>query len=355
MPPILIKNGRVWNGYCFTESDVLVEEGKVFKIAKDLDIPKGFVFEAAGMTVLPGLVDTHVHFSGPEPDRYGFNAEMSCLPFGVTAAADAGGAHADRYLADNYLVKNVTFIRVPIKDDAPDFTYTERKLALYDGNVIGLKVYFDTEKPGVRSSRPLQKICEYAKEHGFKLMVHCSDAPVPMAEYLPLLSPGDILTHAFHGASHNAQEDDFAALTEAQRRGVVVDTGFAGHVNTGLSLFKKAISKGILPDTISTDITRASAYHRGGRYGLPMCMSMARAAGMEETDIFRAVTSTPAKALGKEGTWGILKEGHTADIAVLEYGSEGFSLTDRFGGSLKSDYGYRCKLTVANGIIVWRD
>ncbi len=355
MVPILIKNGRIWDGNCFIYGDILVGNGIIEKIGNSVSNSKAFVFDAAGMTVLPGLVDTHVHFCGPEPDLYGINAEMACLPFGVTAAADAGGAHADRKLVDNYGVKNVTFVTVPIKDDTPDFCFAEKRLELYGENAIGLKVYFDTNKPDVRSNRPLATICEYAKTHNLKVMVHCSNSPTAMAEYLPLLSPGDILTHAFHGAPHDAQEDDFASLKEAQTRGVIIDSGFAGHIHTGLDVFKNAISNGILPDTISTDITRASAYKRGGRYGLTMCMSMARTAGMDEEYIFRAVTSTPAKALGKEGVWGVLKEGHCADIAVLEYTKEGFALKDRFGGSLKSDHGYRCKLTLADGVVVWRD
>lgn len=355
MRSILIKNGRIWDGERFFSSDILLENGIVSKIGTSINCPKAFIYDATGMIVSAGLVDTHAHFLGPEPDLYGINPEMSCLPFGVTAAADAGGAHANRELADNCYVKNVTFVTVPIKDDKPDFAPAEKKLQLYGDNAIGLKVYFDTKKPDVRSSQPLAKICKYAKAHNLKVMVHCSDAPVSMAEYLPLLSAGDILTHAFTGTPHNAQEDDFAALIKAQKRGVIMDTGFAGHIHTGLSVFKSAIVGGILPDTISTDITRASAYHRGGRYGMTMCMSMARAAGMKEADIFRAVTSSPAKALGKEGQWGILKEGACADVAVLEYTNEGFSLEDRFGGSLKSDHGYRCKLTVADGVLVWRD
>ena len=355
MKSILVKNGRVWDGYKFSYNDILVVEGIVSKIGTDLDFPNALSFDASGMTVLPGLVDAHVHFCGPEPDQYGINPEMSCIPFGVTAAADAGGAHADLKLASNFLVKNVTFVRVPIKDDEPDFTFTEKRISLYGSNVVGLKVYFDTNKPDVRSNHPLKKICEYAQAHNMKVMVHCSNSPSSMTEYLPLLSPGDILTHAFHGTLHNAREDRFKALKEAQSRGIVIDTGFAGHIHTGLDVFKSAISEGIVPDTISTDITRASAYHRGGRYGLTMCMSMARAAGMTEEDIFRAVTSKPARVLGKENIWGVLKEGHCADITVLDYTTEGFTLQDRFGGSLNSDHGYRCKLTIANGIIVWRD
>ena len=120
-------------------------------------------------------------------------------------------------------------------------------------------------------------------------------------------------------------------------------------------VFRQAVALGILPDTISTDITRASAYKRGGRYGMTTCMSMARAAGMEETDIFRAVTQAPAKAAGMYGQWGCLEEGGTADIAVLSYEGEGFDLKDRVGNRLASNKGYRCKLCVSNGHVVYKD
>lgn len=355
MAAIQIKNGRIWDGNQFLNGDIRIDNGIIEKIGVIPEDPKAFTYDAAGYTVMPGLVDTHVHFTGTEADRYGINPEMSCIPFGVTAAADAGGAHANRELAERYLVKNVTFVTVPMVDNQPDFAPTEKKLALYRDNVIGLKVYFDTNNTPVRDITPLRQVCDYAQKRGLLVMVHCSNSPVPMAEILETLNPGDILTHAFHGGVHTAAEDNFAAMKRAKQRGVVIDAGFAGHIHTGLEVFCSAVKAGVYPDTISTDITRASAYMRGGRYGMTVCMSMARTAGMDEEAIFRAVTTTPAKALKKEGQWGVLREGSCADIAVLDYTNEGFELTDRFGGSLKSDRGYRCKLTIVNGEIVWRD
>ena len=37
MPRILIKNGKVWDGECFYYADVLVDAGKVFEIAENID------------------------------------------------------------------------------------------------------------------------------------------------------------------------------------------------------------------------------------------------------------------------------------------------------------------------------
>ena len=85
------------------------------------------------------------------------------------------------------------------------------------------------------------------------------------------------------------------------------------------------------------------------------CMSMARTAGMAEEDVFRAVTSAPAKALGKEDFWGCLREGGRADLAVFDATDEAFDFNDGAGNRLHDTKGYRCKLTVADGRIVYKD
>ena len=85
------------------------------------------------------------------------------------------------------------------------------------------------------------------------------------------------------------------------------------------------------------------------------CMSIARTAGMNEEDIFRMVTSNPAKALGKENEWGYLRVGRCADIAVLEYADEGFNMINKSGPQIQSEKGYRCVLTIADGEVVYKD
>lgn len=291
-------------------ADVLTRDRIIDKIATKIETEAGtYIFDASGMIVSAGLVDAHVHMEGPEADKYGINVEMSAIPFGVTAVADAGDAHGNGFLADNRLVKNVTFVGVTVRGNVVSFEKPEEKLPMYQDRIIGLKIYFDTNAANMWDIKPLQEVCDYASRHGLLVMVHCSNSPVPMDQILATLRPGDILTHAFHGGEHSAAADGYASMQAAKQRGVVIDAGFAGHIHTDFSVFRGAVQRGVLPHIISTDITRASAYKRGGRYGMTMCMSMARTAGMEEIDIFRAVTTTPAKVLRKEGQWGCLKEG----------------------------------------------
>lgn len=356
MAKYLIKNGTVWDGERFLAADVLTENDRVVAIQPNITEKVNYTFDAAGCIVSAGLVDAHVHVAGLEWDGYGINAEMCAIPFGVTAVADAGGAYANGEVAASWLVKNVTLPTADIVDDKADFSTTERKMELYGDQVAGIKVYFDTrEEGGVRSVAPLKEICAYARARSLPVMVHCTESPTAIAEIVDVLASGDILTHAFHGGAHTAAEDDYACLREAKTRGVIIDSGFAASAHTNFAVLRGAIANGLAPDTISTDITRGSAYRAGGRYGLTMCMSMARTAGMDEEAIFRAVTSTPAKALGKAGEWGSLKENSCADLAVLRYQNEPYSLKDADGNILSDDMGYRCILTMCNGVIVYRD
>ena len=83
-------------------------------------------------------------------------------------------------------------------------------------------------------------------------------------------------------------------------------------------------------------------------------MSIARAVGMDEADIFRAVTSSPARMFGKSQEWGSLQVGGKADIAVLKVCDEGINFQTKGGNNLESETGYRCMLTVADGEVVFR-
>ncbi len=354
MTRILIKNGRVWDGEQFYYADVLTEDGIIAQIGPDLQQEKpSYVYDAAGQTVTAGLVDCHMHMAGISSDVYGIQPELGCLPFGVTAAADAGANRGSHMLLAGMSVKNVVFADSVIANNHLNPTATRRHLALFGEKAIGIKLFFDAESERVWDITPLQEVCAFARERNLKVTVHCNHSPTPMVDIVETLAPGDILTHIFHGGENNCTENGFAALRLAKEKGVVLDAGFAGFVHTDFGVLRSAFAAGQFPDTISTDLTKSSAYKRGGRYGLTMCMSMARTAGMAEEDIFRAVTTAPARALGQ--SWGRLHEGGPADIAVLDYTNEPFRLTDRAGNTLENSQGYRCKLTVSNGVVLFRD
>lgn len=351
----MIKNGRVWNGETFLDADVLTKNNRVIAIFKNISEPVDFVYDAAGKIVSAGLVDAHMHMRGISCAAHGTPTEASCFSFGVTTAADAGAVNGSKDLLDSLMVKNRVFVPVEFTDNKPNLENIESRLFRKYGNkVVGIKVCFDTEQYDVRTIAPLKEVCNFAQKRRLKVMVHSTNSPVPMHEIAGVLCEGDILTHAFHGGKNNAAEDGLACIRLAKKRGVYVDVGMAGFVHTNFAVYKAAIQSGALPDIISTDLTRFSAFQRGGRYGMTMCMSIAKDLGMGETEIFKAVTATPARALGMERECGFLTVGGCADIVVLGYGDAPFSMTDQAGNRIEGKKGYQCYLTLSNGDVVWR-
>jgi len=80
--PILFQRVRVFDGVNVApEADVLIEGGKIRQIGTDLPAGDAKVFDGRGKTLLPGLIDAHVHVHGEATLE-------QALVFGVTTEFD---------------------------------------------------------------------------------------------------------------------------------------------------------------------------------------------------------------------------------------------------------------------------
>ena len=80
----LIKNARLVNEGEIFEADVLLNNDRIEKIAKDISDPNATVIDANGKYLLPGVIDDQVHFREPGLTHKGDIASES-------RAAIAGG------------------------------------------------------------------------------------------------------------------------------------------------------------------------------------------------------------------------------------------------------------------------
>lgn len=351
MESLLIQNGRVFDGQNFLFADVLMENGKIARIAPDIREKADRMIDASGQTVLPGLVDVHLHMQGISSPAWSIDAKKGCFPHGVTAAADASAAYGDKHTLENLGLQAGVFVITGTKEPF-SFDKARQRLEWYEDRVLGIKVCYDQKfDPTLADEKKLVAICEFAHSRGLPVVVHTANSPVPMDILLSVLAPGDIATHVLHGGRHHAGEDRFACLKKAKRRGIWLDSCICAGEHVDFALFGQAIAAGIYPDLMGTDLAEEIA-HRSGGYGLTTCMSAARVLGMPEEAIFRAVTGNAGKALGKN-TWGILKEGGPANIALLQWGEGHLDLSDRYGHRLVSKEAYCCRMTICNGRIVF--
>jgi dihydroorotase len=76
------------------------------------------------------------------------------------------------------------------------------------------------------------------------------------------MKSGDIVTHCYHGRAHGIMGQEkqliLKEVVEAQRYGIIFDCAH-GRSHFNFPMIEKALDQGFLPDTISTDLTFASA------------------------------------------------------------------------------------------------
>lgn len=353
MQKILLKAGKIFNGEDFIKADLLIENGVISAIG-DIDEKEAIEIDCTDSIITSGLVDIHTHFSEMGNKQFGYPAEMSTIPFGVTYAVDGGALHSNLAVLDNLLVETKVFVPIFVQDGDINYTALEQVLKSYGDRAIGIKIYFDATLNNGTTECVFEKACEYARKNGLKVMVHCSYSPVPMEKIVETLSTGDIVTHAYHGENSAIYENDYIAYKKAKEKGVIIDVGMAGSCHTDFEVLKNAIKFGYIPDVISTDITKFSAYVRGGIYGLPMCMSIARILGMAEEDVFKAVTINAAKAVNCEDNWFRIKVNDIATLSVIKWCENKIDIIDKAQNKVESTHGYACKLTIKNGQIIYR-
>jgi len=62
---MLIKQARIVNRGTITEGDILVKDGRIVKIARDISAPEAKIIDAKGQLAIPGIIDDQVHFREP--------------------------------------------------------------------------------------------------------------------------------------------------------------------------------------------------------------------------------------------------------------------------------------------------
>jgi dihydroorotase len=193
-----------------------------------------------------------------------------------------------------------------------------------------------------------------ARESNVRLMVHIGDPqwnvdPTITARLLPLLRADDLITHLYTGAPGkvlDANRNVLPELVDAQARGVVFDPAH-GRFNMSFEVAKRMMEQGILPDSISTDITKP------GRMSvvksMTHVMSKFLALGFSLNDVISMSTFVPAGFIGMQEDLGTLAEGTTADIAILSIEQGKWTYDDALGVSLAGEIALQPILTFKGG------
>ena len=345
---VLVKGGNVidpvqgLNGIF----DVSLRDGKVAEVGPSIkDNSSEEVFDASGLIVVPGLIDLHAHaFWGGS--TYGIDPDVSSLSKGVTTVLDAGSAGAwnfpsfrshiiNKNRTSIYALLNISTTGMVFSNDGElrdlrwlDLNYTVQEGLANKDCILGIKARLGRVQSGKNDKEALKISIEAAESIGGFVMIHIGNSNTPITQLIDMLRPGDVVTHSFHGFGDGTLDstiDVIQCMKEAQSRGIVIDVG---HGSGGFSFAaaERALSEGLLPTTISSDLHIKNV--TGPVFDLVTTMSKFIHLGMSVNEVIPRCTQFSAQTMGLSNI-GNLRVGSNGDLTVLRLEDGQFTLRDR--------------------------
>ena len=327
-----------------TIADVSVSGGVITAVGAGLvaSAPTGAeIIDVSGMLVTPGLIDLHVHIY-PGLGNFCVLPDQAGVERGVPIVVDGGtsgtatinlarqwlDASAPRTKVLGFLDPNVLYLathdfichQLESANDLRnlDMAAAVEALEAHPDFLVGFKV-----RACHVGDPTVSPFLEAAKEMAGErpIMVHLGRFPhtptIDTTSLLGALRGGDIITHAFRGASGVMDLDTrlpSAAFRDALDRGVQLDIG---HSATDFRFrdARRLLDAGIRPDTISTDLNIFNIDHPVG--SLAETMSKIWALGLDLHDVIAMATINSARAVHREDDYGTLDAGRPAEISVM--------------------------------------
>lgn len=356
-----ITGGKLWNGTAFTENPGLSRE-----LAGEAD--RKLTLEPEDL-ILPGVIDSHVHlWAPPSISRFGMDAEWLYAQ-GVVGAVEPGSfgcrnwAQASCYWTNAEKLRIKSFMHVlpdgfavfpPTNVSRPEEIDENEVAAAIQADttdtLLGVKIHLgflyykseETDRGQLRLARSI------ADKTGKRVLAHISGSTLDLQEVVSYLKPGDIVTHMYTGFEKNVFSGGSlsSAMLEAKKRGVIMDVGHAAK-HFSWDVFRKAYGQGLTFDTISTDLTVFSFHQPESNtlYDIYHLFSAFLEIGIDRDEVFRAVTTTPAKIYG-------LPLDIEKQTLILRRMESHLPLADGVGGKLELHTEYRPACFVDNGKLI---
>jgi dihydropyrimidinase len=185
----LITNGTIVTTEGEQEADILIEDGKIKNIGKNLEAGDAEVVDASGMLLMPGGIDVHTHldlpFFGTRCSDDFFTGHKAAAFGGTTSHIDfviqpIGGSLADglkdwRGKADGKASIDYGF-HMAITDLRDDVM--EEIPSMLDDGITSLKLFMAYKNVFMVDDATLFRALQVARDHGMLIMVHAENGDV---------------------------------------------------------------------------------------------------------------------------------------------------------------------------------
>ncbi|HOJ10809.1 MAG TPA: dihydroorotase [Clostridiales bacterium] len=422
---LLIKNGHVVDARTERNGifDILIDEGKIQEIGNGLDDASCDFIDASGKYILPGFVDAHCHLRDPgyeyKEDIESGSASAAKGGFTSIACMPNTNPPIDNQAVIKYILnkaKQEAYVNIYPIGTITKGQKGEELSEIGELKFAGAVAISDDGKPVMNPSL-MKKALQYASMFDITVISHCEDLDladegvmnegyqstimglkgIPSAAESVMVARELLLaeyTNTSIHIAHVSTEASVDLIRNAKRRGVKVTAETCPHyfsltedacegfntiakVNPPLRTQKdvKAVIEGLQDGTIDIIATDHAPHHIdeknvefnlasngivGFETALPLVITYLVRPGILTMDqIVKKMCYNPSKILGLNK--GVLEEGRTADITIIDINEEQTINTNKFKSKSKNSPYNGFKLngvvyhTIVNGRVVVRE
>jgi len=361
---LLIKGGTIKTmaGEDIVNGEILIDDGKIIALGKDLVIPEGTeVYDASGCLVTPGLIDGHCHigmheeairWEGNDTNEYSSpltpevraidainpldESFTNALRGGVTTAVTGPGSAN---------VVGGTFAAIKLHGKCVDDMVIKQPVAMkiaFGENPKGAYGQQGKKPPYTRMAvaSMLREILQKTKNYAADIEAAEKDETKKRPFDFQLEAMLPVIRKEIPLKAHAHRADDILTALRIAKEfdvNITLDHVTEGHLiadklvkaakpvlvgpsfgsKTKFELKEKSfatpgiLNKAGLPVCIITDAPVIPLYY------LPLCAGLAVREGLDENEAWKAITINPARVAGIDSRVGSLEVGKDADIAIF--------------------------------------
>ena len=378
----LIKNGSVVLKDSVEKKDILIEDGKITALGDNLT-DADQVIDATGKTVIPGIIDMHVHlrepgFEGKEDIASG---SLAAVAGGVTQVCCMPNTNpvCDNAVVVNYIINRAREVNLCKVRPIGAITRGEQGESLADIGKMAKAgaVALSDDGKSVMNSNIMRLGMEYASDFNLKCLCHCEDATlvdggvvnegynstvcglkgqlravedIMISRDICLAQSLNLPVHICHVSTYSGVE----IIRAAKKNGVQVTAETCPHyfiltddIITDFDTFTKvsppvreerdrqAIIEGLKDGTLDCIVTDHAPHSKKdkeveynlaafGMSGIETSFALSytylvKSGIMTLPELMRKMSNNPAQVLNLEG--GEIREGEVADLAIVDLNS----------------------------------